>query len=91
MATTDFKADISAMIKKYTERNKVGTPRAFLVTPEAAMIWHGAATIKEKNTSEFLDLQVKPYMRTIPCNGQKLVDCKIVRLAADSGEETRFE
>src|ERR1700674_2468247 len=90
MATDDFQGDISAAIKKFIERNKTGVPRVLIVTGEDAMIWHSAVGAKE-STRDFLDHRVGLYLATVPCNGQKLRDCRIELLTADSGKQTRFE
>jgi hypothetical protein len=90
MATTDFKGDISAAIKKFAERNKTGVPRVLIVTAEDAMIWHSADGSRE-STRNFLEHRVRAYLATVPYGGQKLQDCKVELLAADSGEQTRFE
>jgi hypothetical protein len=90
MATTDFRGDISAAIKKFIERNKTGVPRVLIVTAEDAMIWHSADGSRE-STRDFLDHQVRSYLATVPCNGQEHWDCRIELLSADGGEQTRFE
>jgi hypothetical protein len=90
MATTDFRGDISAAIRKFMERNKTGVPRVLIVTAEDAMIWHSADGSRE-STRDFLDHQVRSYLATVSCNGQKLRDCRVELSTADSGEQTRFE
>jgi hypothetical protein len=88
MATTDFRGDISALIKKFNKTTR--PPRALKVAAEDAMIWHSADGSRE-STRDFLEHRVRAYLATVPYGGQKLRDCKVELLAADSGEQTRFE
>jgi hypothetical protein len=90
MGTDDFKADISAAIKKFTQRNRSGVPHALKITAEDAMVWHSAVGTRE-STHDFLENRVRPYLATVPCNGQRLSDCLIEILADESGEQSRFE
>jgi len=85
MGTQDFKGDISAALKKYTQQNLGQSPTVLKLNYRDVMDWAGREFPKD-----FVERDVKPYVQTCKLN-KKPLDCSITLLNVDSDELTHFE